>query len=192
MPSPTNQLWHLYRKGNIIAFEQIYYQHVNILYDYGLRMTQDTALVEDCIQDLFSNLWEKRTQMKEVYTVKSYLIVSLKRALVKKLVGKQKEPFLRTLEISIHPHSFDLTFCERSTAEKFAYLAHAFTKLSDKQKEVIYLRFYNQLSYQEIADIMSVQVKAVYELMGRAIQMLRTDTNLAVLNLFLSTILTNN
>ena len=54
-------------------------------------------------------------------------------------------------------------------------------KLTPKQKEVIFLKFYEQLSYTEIAQIMKVDVKAIYKLMARAIGSLRSD----FLNLFL-------
>ncbi len=83
----------------------------------------------------------------------------------------------------------DYYLFEDVAEEQLVYLHQAFTKLSSRQKEVIYLRFYNQLSYEEIADVMSVQVKAIYKLMSRAILVLRTHSKVPILPLFLFAIL---
>lgn len=171
MQLEASHLWDRYRKGDKLAFEQIYFGHVNMLYDYGMRMTRDTALVEDCVQDLFSDLWEKRMQMSCVHSVRSYLLISIKRRILRKLSNERKS----ALQAQFHDDSqaFHPDLFESMAEEKLIHLAQSFAKLSDKQKEVIYLRFYNQLSYEEIAEVMSVQVKAIYKLMARAIQTLR-------------------
>ena len=175
----SDLLWEQYRKGDQQAFEELYYQQVNALYDFGQRMTRNTPLVEDCIQDLFSELWEKRGAVKPVVSVRSYLLVSLKRKIIRKLNVEQKNS-TQSLSAVINSFSdFAPDGHENVAEEQLEYLHQAFTKLSSRQKEVIYLRFYNQLSYEEIADVMSVQVKAVYKLMARAIRMLRTYSKVA-------------
>lgn len=185
MQPKANHLWNLYRKGDRPAFEKIYYQHVNLLYDYGVRMTRDAPLVEDCIQDLFSDLWEKRMQMNAVDSVKSYLLVSVRRRIIRKLSSTRQNTLPIRLELIACSQDFTPSMLDTISEEQQAQLAYAFSKLSDKQKEVIYLRFYNQLSYEEIAEVMSVQVKAIYKLMARAMQVLRMHIGNPALTSFL-------
>ncbi|WPP51730.1 RNA polymerase sigma factor [Catalinimonas niigatensis] len=185
----ANHLWDRYRKGDKLAFEQIYFKHVNLLYDYGIRISRNVPLVEDCIQDLFSDLWEKRLQMNTVHSVKSYLLVSIRRRIIRRLSSERENAFQNQQEIYNYAQDFDPDLSESIAEEKLLHLSKAFAKLSDKQKEVIYLRFYSQLSYEEIADVMSVQVKAIYKLMARAIHSLRTHISIPILELFLFAII---
>ncbi len=189
MQPEANHWWDMYRKGDKSAFEQIYFGHVNILYDYGLRISRDGALVEDCIQDLFTDLWAKRAIMGKVQSVKSYLLVCIKRRLIRKLGEAQRNHAHAEKAYYEQPLSFDPDFSDRISEEKLTHLSQAFAKLSDKQKEVIYLRFYSQLTHEEIAEVMSVQVKAIYKLMARAIQVLRVQIGSPTFTLFLFAIL---
>lgn len=174
MSTESSQLWEQFRRGDSSAFEQIYFQHVNRLYDYGVRITTDTALVEDCIQDLFSHLWEKREQLKSVVSLRSYLLVSIRRRIIRKLSQGSRTSLHSYEEQPLHSPAFSPDIPREVSDETLLFLTEAFSKLSDKQKEVLYLRFYNQLSYEEIAEVMSVQVKAVYKLTARAIHGLRS------------------
>lgn len=189
MQLKANHLWDRYRKGEKQAFEQMYFMHVNMLYDYGVRITRDAALVEDCIQDLFSDLWEKRLQMNPVHSVRSYLLVSVRRRIIRKLGSELKSIVQDQQELCNYAQDFEPDLFHSIAEEKSQHLSQAFAKLSTKQKEVIYLRFYNQLSYEEIAEVMSVQVKAIYKLMSRAIHTLRIHIGSPLLKLFLLAII---
>lgn len=167
------QLWQQFTSGSRPAFEQIYYRYINRLYDYGVRLSRDKLLAEDCVQDFFTHLWEHQHKLPEVKAVKAYLLVSLKRRIYRKL-SEQKKDIIKIHEI-LDPEAYGFEPETADESESSLGLRQAFGKLSDRQKEVIYLRFYNQLTYQEIAEVMDVQVKAVYKLMGRAIQSLKEN-----------------
>ena len=182
-----DQWWLLFIAGNERAFEHIYYNHINLLYDYGLRLSRDAQLSEDCVQDFFVYLWENKHKLPEVKAVKPYLLVSLKRRVYRKL-SEQKKDMIIICEALVPGRSgFDPEPYDH--AENIRVLQQAFTKLSEKQKEVIYLRFYNQLSYEEIAEVMEVKIKAIYKLMARAIQTLRKNITHPIVTHFLFVIL---
>ena len=181
------QLWLNFTSGDRSAFEHLYNRYVNVLYDYGVRLSQDTQLSEDCVQDLFTYLWTKQKKLPEVKAVKVYLLVSLKRRVYRKLAEKRKD-IIRIREVlESDAYGFDPEPGENS--KSFLALQQAFAKLSDKQKEVIYLRFYNQLSYEEIAEVMEVQVKAIYKLMARAIHTLNDNISHPIITHLLLAIL---
>jgi RNA polymerase sigma factor (sigma-70 family) len=45
--------------------------------------------------------------------------------------------------------------------------------LPPRQKEIIFLRFYEGLSYDEIADIMSISINSAYKLLYKALENLQ-------------------
>jgi RNA polymerase sigma factor (sigma-70 family) len=167
------QLWEQFISGSKAAFEHIYYIHINLLYDYAIRLSKDEQLSEDCVQDLFTTLWENQHNLPLVNAVKSYLLVSLKRRVYRKLSEHKKD--INKIYEALEPGCSGFDPEPDNHAESTRVLQQAFTKLSEKQKEVIYLRFYNQLSYEEIAEVMEVKIKAIYKLIARAIHTLRNS-----------------
>ena len=83
--------WRRFIKGSQGAFEQLYVQHVKMLYRYGLHLTTNRELLEDVIHDLFVYLHERRTRLPEqVESVSAYLLVSFRHRLLRSL--KEESP----------------------------------------------------------------------------------------------------
>ena len=170
------QHWKKFRAGDRHAFVRLYYQHIDALYHYGERLSSDKSLVEDCLQDLFAELWSRQAQLPEVTTVKFYLFKALKRKIVKRKTQQQR--FLLNedgegydFEI-VFPPDFEFSAYQVSPAQKQRVL-FAVNQLTPRQKEVITLRFYDNFSYDEIGEIMSLSARSVYNLTYRALAMLR-------------------
>jgi RNA polymerase sigma factor (sigma-70 family) len=68
----------------------------------------------------------------------------------------------------------DAIILEETSIQQLELLRKAISDLSKRQREVIFLKFYNELSYKEVAVVMEVSVEAVYNLMTKAIDSLRT------------------
>jgi RNA polymerase sigma factor (sigma-70 family) len=58
-------------------------------------------------------------------------------------------------------------------------LTDALNLLTPRQKEVIYLRYFQELEYAEIAGIMEITVKGVYKLTARGLETLRQILNIS-------------
>ena len=179
--------WEGLRKGEQEAFSRIYYEYIDDLYHYGERLTSDRPLIEDCLQDLFAELWGRQAQLPEVKMVKFYLFKALKRKIVKKLVKQQK--FSSDDSLS---HDFEITFApevvlveEQLSPEQQAQILQAINQLSPRQKELITLRFYDNFQYEEIAEIMSLSIRSVYNLLYRALAVLRRTLTAALYNCWL-------
>lgn len=176
MKDSEAKLWNKLREGDKGAFDDIFYKYVKILFNYGKRYTINEEIVEDCIQDLFTDLWDKRKKLGETNQIKPYLFIALKRRILRK-ISKEKK-ILKTDQINdffLEYSTEEKTNQEAGNAEIISQLNATLKKLTPKQKEVIYLKFYEQLSYVEIAEHMGVEVKAIYKLMARAISSLRVD-----------------
>ncbi|HYH55355.1 MAG TPA: sigma factor, partial [Anseongella sp.] len=84
------ELWDLFRKGEKEAFDLIYHNYVHLLYNYGIRISSDTVLVEDGIQDLFVEIWQKRATLGATGSIKYYLFKSLRRKISRKVLRETR------------------------------------------------------------------------------------------------------
>ncbi|MCW3466612.1 RNA polymerase sigma factor [Chitinophaga nivalis] len=182
-------LWGRFLQGDRQAFAQIYEANVDDLFHYGMHFCQDRERVKDCLQDLFQDLWLSREHLTaDIKNIRYYLISSLRRRLLRTL---QKDRRYRHREATeafgfefALPHENTLIL-EETAAEQQRLLHQALTNLSRRQREAIYLRFFQNLSYAEVAAIMSMQVDSVYNTISKAIGILKKQLPLPLILLLL-------
>jgi RNA polymerase sigma factor (sigma-70 family) len=173
-------IWKLFREGQESAFDSIYNAYFPKLFNYGVRISQDRDLVKDCIQNLFVEIWQKKERLGEVKSVKYYLYKSLRRKLVKELMNQQK---YRTEQDVEENYTFEVTFSHefllisnQINKENVDRLLNAFQFLTQRQKEAVFLRFYENMEYEQIAVILSLkEVKYARTLIYRAIDVLKSS-----------------
>lgn len=171
------QLWDCFRKGEKAAFDLIYQRHAGLLYNYGIRINPDSLVVEDCLQDLFVEIWEKRSRLGPTDSIKYYLFKSLRR----KMIRRQQNEARLYQRLSCRPAAdFEIVFSHeqelmdrQSSEERRRTLSRAIELLSRRQKEAIFLKYFEGLSYDRIASVMSIHTNAVYKLICAAIKTLR-------------------
>ena len=64
---------------------------------------------------------------------------------------------------------------EESVSNKRAYLQQTIASLPERQREVIYLRFYSNFTFEEVASIMKIDVRSAYNLTYKALGKLRSS-----------------
>lgn len=167
-------LWEEFKNGSEAAFAAIYQQYAYLLYSYGNKISSDATLVEDCIQELFIKLWVNKDKLGEAPSLKNYLLKAFRR-LLRDAIQKNKP----TTDTSGQELDFKLTLRAQSEEvqqqfqlEKERKLQLAIEKLSARQKEVIYLRFYKKMSNEEIAEVMAIGVPSIYNLVSKALAVL--------------------
>ncbi len=172
------EIWDAFRQGNPAAFQQIYQCFVQVLFSYGNKITTDFTLVEDCIHDLFIELWDRKEHLGDTTSVKLYLFKGLKRKIIRKQTRQKKTVFSE----SEQPYVFGITFSyesslilEQLTEEQYHRLTVAIAKLTNRQREVLFLRFHANMSHEEIAHLLSLNYQSVSNLMFRAMKMLRKE-----------------
>ncbi len=173
------EVWNLLRKDNDLALVHLYNKFVDDIYHYGERITHDKELIKDCIQDIFVELWSNRKNLPEVHFLKHYLYKSLKRAIIKKLEKNRKLFEKKTLA---ETHDIKIVLSYESQLINFQIseqqkkkLLQSLNSLPVKQKEAITLKFLDGFSYQEVADILSISVKSAYNLIYRALALLKIN-----------------
>lgn len=166
-------IWTDLKKGDKRALSHLYTLYFQKLYNYGVR-TGDSSLTEDCIQDLFIELWYKRDSLSEVKNVKGYLFKSLRRKIIFRLSQR--------LRVDLHGDlaNFDMELSHRShylnqqiDHEIRCRLGEVMAMLTVRQKEAIFLIYIEELSYEQVSFIMALKVRTVYNLVHQALSKLK-------------------
>lgn len=182
-------LWETFKRGNEEAFARIYHMLVQDLYNYGLHIAADPELVEDCIQDLFIYIWDSKEKLGRTDNIKFYLFTALKRRILVKTGEKQKKDLLlKTTPLNSEKADLlaePMFLSSQEEQEQSERLEKALQALTPRQREAIYLRFYDKLSYAQIASIMSLTIQSTYSLIARAMEGLREQMHLLLIHLFL-------
>lgn len=181
--------WEAFKQGQGQAFARIYHSLVQDLYQYGLHLTADPSLAEDCVQDLFIYIWDHKETLGSTDNIKFYLLRALKRRILVKIEENQKKnAFLETAGRSgerMDLSSEALLITLQAEADQSDHLERALQALTLRQREAIHLRFYEKLSYAEVARLMSLTIPSTYSLIARAMEVLREQMPLLLANLLL-------
>lgn len=158
-------------------WEQLYIKFSPLLYDYGCKITTQTALVEDSIHDVFVNLLKRPQYAYTIENPKAYLFKSFRRLLINKLKA-DKQSYEILLYGEHYPFHIELSYethqiLEERSEEQHQKLSYALQQLSSRQKEAIYLKFYGNHSYEEVASIMKLEKSALYSLIYKSLTQLR-------------------
>ncbi|WP_293304277.1 RNA polymerase sigma factor [Pedobacter sp. UBA5917] len=172
------QHWNSFKNGNASAFESLYNTYSAGLYNYGSKFSKDKDLIKECIQDLFVGLWTRRNSVGNPEHVKNYLYKSFRHAIFKKAFQLSKNETYEETEnyqfqvvLNVEESLID----SEKQLQVSEQLQNAMAKLTARQREAIFLKFYEQLSYEEIAEVMGITVKAGYKIMARSLDYLRNN-----------------
>lgn len=182
-------IWDQFVSGDHTCFEKLFMHFYKGLFSYGLTLCRDRNLVEDSIQNLFLMVWERRDDLTHITSPNVYLYVSLRRSIFKTKQRRERE---KEFSENVHDQFYiefaeeDIIIKKESLKEKKSKLAEALNQLSNQQKEVLYLHYYNGMSYGEIEEILSINRQSVRNHMYRAIQTLRTVLDVDVMRLVIT------
>ena len=167
-------LWNEFINGNTQSFTRLFRRHYASLYKYGIKIYPHHEIVEDSIQELFTEIWQSRNPAP-VVSVRSYLLKALKYKLIKTIkknsVISSGNDFNENLNFQISHETFLVD--QQYSQEKAAKVIKALDQLSARQKEIIYLKFYQNLSYEEISEIMEINYQAARNLVCQAVKTLK-------------------
>jgi RNA polymerase sigma factor (sigma-70 family) len=172
-------IWDEFRNGSKIALSFIYEENYSSLNYYGLKFTTDKELVKDLIQELFVELIDSGLNLSSTDNIRFYLLKALRYKLTNHItrISKYTHTDLRILEFSFLDSIENQLIKKEVETDLQVKMKNAICKLSEKQQEIIYLRFFNDLSYTEIAKLFGVEMQTVRNLMSRAIKTLKDDLN---------------
>ena len=168
------ELWKHFKEGDRQAFALLFRNYYKLLYQYGSRITPDKDGLEDCIQEMFLELWQRREHLADAESVKAYLFKVLKTKLYKAKIQAQQFSEISESNVGLHEFSHEaLLVAEQADLDLKLKFERALTYLSKRQREAVYLKFYNKMSYEEICVVMGVNYQTVRNLIHQSIKSLR-------------------
>ncbi|MCB0688692.1 MAG: sigma-70 family RNA polymerase sigma factor [Saprospiraceae bacterium] len=179
------QLWESLKKGDQQAFQQVYDSHIESLLQYGCRFCKDRETVEDSLHDLFIYIWKNREGLSSTDSIQRYLMVALRRRIIQSLKRRSSELDENSLGFACDLSIEEQWIMDEENEEAKSALQGAFEKLSARQREAIYLKYYQQLSYEAICEVMDLNYQSARNLIFNSIQTLRKVMTLIFLVFFL-------
>lgn len=182
-------LWQAFKRGERDAFETLLQQYYPLLLNYGVRFYRDKEFVKDSVHDLFVEIWNRREHLGDVVSVKSYLLQALRKNIIRE---SSRLKWFREADKISDDLNFDVEFnietylIDREIeTESLQKLQSELDKLTKRQREAIFLRFTQNLSYEEIANIMAINYRSVVNLIHEAIKAIRQNWFIQLLSSFL-------
>ena len=170
-----SERWSRLKQGDKKSLREIYDLQVEYLLQYALRISRNEALIQDCVHDLFVEIWNNRENLGMTTAIRPYLIVALRRKLIRKLQKEQKsEELTDHLAFDIVPGAEELLIQHEDSEQHKKKLLAAMAQLSERQREAIFLKYYEEMDYQEVASTMNINYQSVRNLIFSGIKKLRT------------------
>ncbi|PSL33690.1 RNA polymerase sigma factor [Dyadobacter jiangsuensis] len=172
----SDELWSQFKAGNPDALGQLADIHYRSLLNYGTKFSRDLEFIRDCIQDVYLQLWERKLFLAEDTVVKPYLFKSLRNKIFKesirlKRLGESSELLFEPEDSS---GTIESSLIEDELQNRELYrLNRIISGLSKRQREVVYLRYYQGLGNDEIAEIMDIGKPGVANLLSKTLREMR-------------------
>ncbi len=161
-------------RGDQTCFSSLYLKYHPLLLRYGTRLVGDAVEAEEAVQELFIYLFERRDTLSIVERVKPYLFLSFRRRLLQKISKKRSYRELKQEgELKMHLSQEDLLIAREEGEIEKAFLKKMLSELTSNQREVIYLRYYADLTNKEIAELLGMRHQSILNILYRSFQKLR-------------------
>lgn len=169
-------LWASVMEGDKDALAFIYNTYFPSLYRYGMKLCPDSNLVKDSIHDLFTGIWLSRERLSATDSIRFYLLASLKRRISRQqgLLNRWADQSVAMPFAGSHE---EVLIGEQTDKERKEKLEKVINGLPRRQREILYLRYYEGLDTQETAAIMSLSVSSAYVLLSKALNYLKQHSD---------------
>lgn len=172
--------------GNDDCFEIIYREYTDVLFRYGIQFTRDDNLVKDAIHDVFVKLYSDRQHLKAEANIKFYLFTCLKNRLYNLL---KRELFFDKIDPEDNeysdPEAEESITNALSQSEMQRTVRSVLSLLTDRQREIIYYRYIEELSIEEIAVLTDMNYQSVSNSIQRSLKRIRDSLPFILISFFL-------
>jgi RNA polymerase sigma factor (sigma-70 family) len=169
--------WTRLKMGDPEALGYLYDKYADRLFLTAMRITVEREVAKDALQDVFIECWNYRASLADITSPEAYLSRVLRNILVRKL---KTRPLIGQLYVAEHlpcseDNREDVLIALENDKQKTHRLKNALSNLTSRQILILKLRFYEGLSYEQIADRLSMNYQSVNNLAFRTIMRLRQN-----------------
>jgi RNA polymerase sigma factor (sigma-70 family) len=169
-------LWDLFRNGSEAAYTTLIRKYSKPLFNYGYRICQDRDFLKDCIQDVFLELWNRRERINSTPAVKWYLFKAVRLRIFRERQKWDKtEELNENYEFLVEFNIESKIITELEVTSLNSRIQQVLNLLPTRQREIMYLRFYENLDFDNISQIMEINKQSVHNLLQKAYKNFRTE-----------------
>ncbi|GGM94052.1 DNA-directed RNA polymerase sigma-70 factor [Dyadobacter beijingensis] len=167
--------WKRFKHGDPAAFEDMIRGEFRALFEYGSRFIHDRDALNDCIHDLFASLWDRRRFLADTDRIRPYLIKSLRNRLLKEIERRHALTTFETWHENANAEEDTETrlISSESEARRKQRIGTVLHTLTPRQREIIHLKFFEDLSHEQIAEVLEISRPAVANLLSQALRLFR-------------------
>lgn len=182
MTDNEKSLWISFSNGNSKALFTMYELLYPDLIKSGLAICKDEGLVKDTINQFFLYLWDRREHLNQPFNLRPYIIISFRRMLFAELKQRGRISIGCTDEhMDAEQSKEDAIIQSQVELEMQLKVKKALDKLPKRQKQLIMMKYYENLSYEEISARTSLSTRTVYNQIYEAIKALKTEILLMII-----------
>ncbi|HKG06130.1 MAG TPA: sigma-70 family RNA polymerase sigma factor [Pedobacter sp.] len=172
--------WKLLAEGEKQGLYACFSLFYDDLYRFGLSLYHNPELIKESIQNLFIELWQIRHKLAEVDNIQQYVLTIYKRIIyktnqktgLKSIAQDISLEDLKPESISVGSYESILIASQEDDHLK-KRLFHALGKLTPRQKEMVQMRYFDCLSFKEIAGKTQLTERTIYNTLHSAVNVLR-------------------
>lgn len=172
------KLWKSLVKGDENAFSILFKKHYAHLIRYGNSFIPFPEKVQDCVQDVFTDLWIYRSKLNDDVVVKAYLLSCVRKRITKLKVRDRIFTFNSAIETVSFLFDFSIEhhlIADETTARQVSQLNQLINALPSRQKEALYLRYNQDLSIEQVAHTLDINYQSANNLLHRALLCIRKE-----------------
>ena len=187
----TKIKWRQFIAGDNDSYSWLYNKYVQTLYQYSFRFTSNPELIKDCIQEVFTQLYKNRERLIVPDNIKVYLFVTIKNCVLRALYKESiyERSTMEQVPFLLEPTVEDEFINNEQYNNQQKKVKEILSILNPRQKEIIYYRFIQEMSMEEICILMDMNYQSAQNLIQRSLKKIRqnySDTGLFLLLLYLS------
>lgn len=169
------ELWSQICNGDKEALSRFYHITYSKLVNYGLKQVSNRELVKDSIQDLFLNIWEHKENLNNVNNINTYLFLSLRHKIFEhikrqKAIDRRNKAYVENM-MDETINNYDSSIAQSvDIIRRLQFFKNVLTLLSHRQKQIIYLKYYDGLTTNEIASVLGIRPQSVYNYISESMK----------------------
>ena len=157
------------QNGDTAAMKLLYNKYKNLLFGLIVSILKNREEAEDCLQEVFTQAWEKASQFDEsrgkVYT---FLVTMARNKAIDRTRSraykdsKKEEHVIDDNEFSLNLEGeFNNPHENLELTERAKMVRKALNELSDKERKVLYVAYFNGMSQSEISEKLEIPLGTV-------------------------------
>ena len=172
------------RNNDEAALNYLFTNYYNRLFRTGLKYGATSDVVEEAIQAVFIDVWQYRQTLGEIVSFEAYLKGALRKRITKMSLIKSNnlikinqntentEGSENDLLLSVEAYE-NVLILQETNELKRQELIIALEQLTPRQKELIVLRYFEEMNYADIAERTQLQTDSIYKTIHEALKRLR-------------------